>query len=156
MAEPQIERPRILVLNGPNLNFLGRRAPIYGTTTLAEVEASMQAAAARLGVVVDFRQSNSEGVLIDAAQEAMDHFEAVILNPAGFTTTSVALRDSMSMLSVPVIELHLTNIHAREVWRHSSYFSTMATTVIMGAGVHGYVLALEHAAYLTGIRSPLS
>jgi 3-dehydroquinate dehydratase-2 len=88
-------------------------------------------------------------VLIDAAQEAMDNFEAVILNPAGFTSTSIALRDSMSMLPVPVIEVHITNIHAREPWRHMSYFSTMATAIVMGAGTHGYELALEHAAFLT-------
>lgn len=156
MANALSGRPRILVLNGPNLNFLGRREPIYGTTTLPEVEASMHEAAERLGVLVDFRQSNSESVLIDAAQEAMDDFEAVVLNPAGFTTTSVALRDSMSMLSVPVIELHLTNIHAREPWRHTSYFSSLATTVIMGAGAHGYILALEHAAYLTHNSSPVA
>ncbi|HEY5319549.1 MAG TPA: type II 3-dehydroquinate dehydratase [Galbitalea sp.] len=149
MADSSSIRPRILVLNGPNLNYLGRREPIYGTVTLDEVEASMHEAAERLGVTVDFRQSNSEGVLIDAAQEAMDNFEAVILNPAGFTSTSIALRDSMSMLPVPVIEIHITNIHARETWRHMSYFSTMATAIVMGAGTHGYVLALEHAAYLT-------
>lgn len=144
-------RPSVLILNGPNLNFLGTRQPdIYGHDTLAEVQGQVVAEAARLGLATDFRQSNSEGVIIDAAQEAMNHFDAVIINPAGLTFTSVALRDSLAMLSVPVIELHITNIMAREEYLHHSYISPIATAIIMGAGTHGYALALQQVAHIMG------
>lgn len=141
----------ILVLNGPNLNFLGRREPaLYGSVTLAQVHEALDRAAGRRGTTIDFRQSNSEGVLIDAVQEAMTEFDAVIINPGGLTHTSVALRDALAMLPVPVIEVHITNVHAREEFRHHSYVSGVATTVIVGAGTNGYLLALDQVLTLLG------
>ncbi|GAB3033301.1 hypothetical protein GCM10027052_08180 [Parafrigoribacterium mesophilum] len=138
-------KSRVLVLNGPNLNFLGRREPdIYGSVTLAQVSESLSQAGERCGVAVDFRQSNSESVLIDAAQEAMSDFDAVIINAGGLSHSSVSLRDALAMLSVPVVEVHITNIHAREQFRHHSYVSEVARAVIVGAATNGYLLALEH------------
>ena len=139
------ERPRrVLLLHGPNLNLLGRREPeVYGTTTLADVDARAREIGAELGLEVDARQSNHEGVLIDAVQEAMTDFDAVVINPGGFTHTSVALRDALAALSVPVIEVHISNVHAREPFRDHSYVSPIATAIIAGAGVLGYELALR-------------
>jgi 3-dehydroquinate dehydratase, type II len=141
----KIRQPRVLVLNGPNLNFLGRREPaIYGSVTLAEVSESLRRVAEHRGVIVDCRQSNSEAVLIDAAQEAMSEFDAVIVNAGGLSHSSVSLRDALAMIPVPVVEVHVTNIHAREEFRHHSYISDVAKAVIVGAGTNGYLLALEH------------
>jgi 3-dehydroquinate dehydratase II len=139
------ERPcRVLLLHGANLNLLGRREPdVYGTTTLAEVDARARALGAELGLEVDARQSNHEGALIDAVQEAMTAFEAVVINPGGYTHTSVALRDALAALPVPVVEVHISNVHAREPFRDNSYVSPVATAVIAGAGVLGYELALR-------------
>jgi 3-dehydroquinate dehydratase-2 len=139
------ERPRrVLLLHGPNLNLLGRREPeVYGTTTLADVDARARALGAELGLEVDARQSNHEGALIDAVQEAMTDFGAVVINPGGYTHTSVALRDALAALSVPVVEVHISNVHAREPFRDHSYVSPVATAVIAGAGVLGYELALR-------------
>jgi 3-dehydroquinate dehydratase II len=140
-----MQQPRVLVLNGPNLNFLGRREPaLYGSVTLAQVSESLSRVAEQRGVAVDFRQSNSEAVLIDAVQEAMSDFDAVIVNAGGLSHSSVSLRDALAMLSVPVVEVHVTNIHAREEFRHHSYVSGVAKAVIVGAGTNGYLLALEH------------
>jgi 3-dehydroquinate dehydratase-2 len=138
-------RPRrVLLLHGPNLNLLGRREPeVYGTTTLADVDARARALGAELGLEVDARQSNHEGALIDAVQEAMTDFGAVVINPGGYTHTSVALRDALAALSVPVVEVHISNVHAREPFRDHSYVSPVATAVIAGAGVLGYELALR-------------
>ena len=136
--------PRVLVLHGPNLNLLGRREPeVYGTTTLAEVDARCATLAAELGLEVDARQSNHEGVLIDAVQEAMTAFDAVVINPGGLTHTSVALRDALAAVPVPVVEVHLSNVHAREAFRAHSYVSPVATAVVAGAGALGYELALR-------------
>jgi 3-dehydroquinate dehydratase-2 len=139
------ERPRrVLLLHGPNLNLLGRREPgVYGTATLADVDARARETGAELGLEVDARQSNHEGVLIDAVQEAMTDFDAVVINPGGFTHTSVALRDALLALPVPVVEVHISNVHAREPFRAHSYVSPIATAVIAGAGVLGYELALR-------------
>jgi 3-dehydroquinate dehydratase II len=135
----------ILVLNGPNLNFLGRREPhLYGSTTLAEVQQSLADEAHRHGIDVDFRQTNSEAVLIDAVQEAMVAFDGVIINAGGLSHTSIALRDALAMIPVPIVEVHVTNIHAREEFRHHSFVSEVASAVIVGAGTYGYSLALEH------------
>lgn len=143
----------VLMLSGPNLNFLGLRQPeIYGHDTLSDIERLVDAEARRLGLSVDFRQSNSEAALIDAAQEAMSRFDAVVINPAGLTFSSVALRDSLAMLPVPVVELHITNVMAREEYLHHSLISAIATTIIMGAGINGYVLALDHVRQLTLAR----
>lgn len=138
------EQTRVLVLHGPNLNLLGRREPeIYGTTTLADVDARCAAVAAGLGFEVDCRQSNHEGVLVDAVQEAMTGVGAVVINPGGLTHTSIALRDALAALPVPVVEVHISNVHAREAFRSHSYVSAVATAVIAGAGVLGYELALR-------------
>lgn len=140
---------RVLLLNGPNLDLLGRREPsIYGTTTLKDLETVCHETAAGLGLEVDFRQSNSEGALVDYIHEAMDYFDAVIINPAGYTHTSVAIRDALAALEVPVIELHMSNVHKREEFRHHSCVSGVATAIIVGAGEHGYSLALTHVSHL--------
>ena len=139
----------LLVLNGPNLNLLGTREPaVYGATTLADVEAMCREAGTRLGFAVDCRQSNHEGVLIDAIHEAGRAFAAgtqagVVLNAGAYTHTSVALHDAIKGAAVPVIELHISNVHAREAFRHHSWISPVAAGIIVGFGVDGYVLALE-------------
>lgn len=137
----------VLVLNGPNLNRLGKRQPeVYGHTTLADVEASVRDLARDLGVDIEFRQSNHEGDLIDWAHEAADNDWAVIINPGGFTHTSVALRDALAEVSDGrgFVEVHISNVHARETFRHHSYLSPIAKGVIAGLGVKGYELALRY------------
>ena len=146
--------PTVLVLNGPNLNLLGTREPeVYGSDTLADVERLCRQAAGRLGLDVDFRQSNSEGVLIDAVQEARTRCVAIVLNPAGYSHTSIALMDALAACDLPVVEVHLSNIHKREPFRHLSYVSRVADAVLAGCGAHGYVLALEHVAALLARRA---
>ncbi|MFJ8676851.1 type II 3-dehydroquinate dehydratase [Streptomyces sp. NPDC093589] len=139
----------VLVLNGPNLNLLGLREPaIYGHDTLADVEALCHATAAEHGLLADVRQSNHEGVLIDAVQEARTAHRGIVINPAGYSHTSVALRDALAAADVPIVEVHLSNIHRREEFRHFSYVSGVADAVICGVGAHGYALALAHLARL--------
>lgn len=139
--------PRILVLHGPNLNLLGRREPeIYGRTTLADIHAGMEARGRAAGVQIESYQSNSEGELIDRVQAAAaEGIEFIIVNPAGYSHTSVALRDAFAAVAIPFIEVHLSNIHAREAFRQHSYFSDLAVGVICGLGAQGYELALEAA-----------
>ena len=135
---------RVYVLNGPNLNLLGVREPaIYGRETLADVRAACEAAGARLGLAVEFRQSNHEGRLVDWVQEARTEAAGIVINPAGLTHTSVALMDALAASELPVVEVHVSNIHRREGFRHHSYVSLVATGVIAGLGTQGYVLALE-------------
>lgn len=135
-----------MVLNGPNLNLLGTREPhIYGHETLDDVKALCQKRAGALGCQVDFRQSNHEGTLVDWIQEARNGYAALVINPAGYTHTSVAIHDALKILTVPVIELHLSNIHQREDWRHHSYVSLAARGSIMGFGSLGYRLAIDAA-----------
>lgn len=135
---------RIFVLNGPNLNMLGRREPgIYGAKTLEDIEADCQVAGKRLGLAVDFRQTNIEGVLVDWIQEAADKADGIVINPGAYTHTSVAIQDAIRAGGKPVIEVHLSNIFAREEFRHHSYVSPVAAGVICGLGPQGYVLALE-------------
>lgn len=137
---------KIYVLNGPNLNRLGKRQPeIYGSTTLADVEQRLRALAGDR-VELIFRQSNHEGELIDAVHEAADNGAAVIINPGGFTHTSVALRDALAEISdaAGFIEVHISNVHAREEFRHHSYLTPIAIGVIAGLGIDGYELALEY------------
>jgi 3-dehydroquinate dehydratase-2 len=134
----------VFVLNGPNLNMLGKREPdIYGATTLPEIEAACRNAAKALDLEVDFRQTNQEGVLVDWLQEAAEKAKGVIVNPGAYTHTSVALRDAVKGAGVPVIEVHLSNIFARESFRHHSHVSPVAVGVICGFGPKGYLLALE-------------
>lgn len=137
---------KILVINGPNLNRLGKRQPeVYGTTTLSDVEALITAHAASLGLEVECRQSNHEGDLLDWAHEAADNGWGVIINPGAFTHTSVALRDALAEVAdgTGFVEVHISNVHAREEFRHHSYLSPIARGVIVGLGVRGYLLALD-------------
>jgi 3-dehydroquinate dehydratase-2 len=135
--------PLILVLNGPNLNLLGAREPeVYGTGTLDELETLCAETAEGLGIAIDFRQSNIEGELISWVQEARGRAAGLIINPAGYSHTSIALMDAVLTLDIPVIEVHLSNIHKREAFRHESYMSRAADGVICGLGFAGYRLAL--------------
>jgi 3-dehydroquinate dehydratase II len=145
---------RVYVLNGPNLNLLGVREPgIYGRETLADVRAACEAAGARLGLDIDFRQSNHEGQLIDWVHEARTGAAGIVINPAGLTHTSVALMDALAASDLPVVEVHISNVHRRESFRHLSYVSLVATGVIAGLGTQGYVLALEAMARLVQPRA---
>ncbi|SFO26870.1 3-dehydroquinate dehydratase [Cohaesibacter marisflavi] len=134
----------LYVLNGPNLNLLGLREPgIYGATTLKDIEEMCKEKAAAMGWSIVFRQSNHEGELIDWIQEAREYARGIIFNPAAYTHTSVAFQDAIRAVSLPVIEVHLSNIHARESFRHHSYVSPAALGVICGLNAKGYVLAIE-------------
>ncbi|HZC54788.1 MAG TPA: type II 3-dehydroquinate dehydratase [Xanthobacteraceae bacterium] len=144
----------VYVLNGPNLNLLGTREPhIYGRSTLADVEKLCQATARHYGLAVVFRQSNHEGQIIDWIQEARAEKAAgLILNPAGFTTTSIAILDALMTMEAPVIEIHISNIHAREEFRHNSYISKVARAVVCGFGIEGYALAITGLARMIGAK----
>jgi 3-dehydroquinate dehydratase II len=134
----------VLILNGPNLNMLGVREPeIYGRETLADIDAACKQKAKALGLTVDFRQSNSEAELVTWIQEARGTHDAVVINAGALTHTSVALLDALSILDVPIIELHLSNIYAREDFRHRSFIAPAASGVICGFGAAGYELALD-------------
>lgn len=145
---------RILVLHGPNLNLLGQREPeTYGSLTLTEIEDRMAQVAAELGVLVICRQSNHEGVLVDWLQGAAgERFGAVVLNPGAYTHTSLALRDAMRAIALPVVEVHLSNLYGREEFRRHSWTSGVACGVIMGLGADSYLLGLRAAAHLA--RTP--
>ena len=135
---------RVLVLNGPNLNMLGTREPgTYGTETLAQIEKMVKAEGKALGLTVTARQSNHEGELVTWIQEALGNFEAIVINPAAYSHTSDAIHDALRAVGLPVIEVHLSNIYAREPFRHHSYVSPVATGVICGLGSAGYRLALR-------------
>ncbi len=139
----------IHVLNGPNLNLLGEREPeTYGTATLADVEADCRVAADEFDLGLLFRQTNAEHELIDWIHEARREAAAIIINPAAYTHTSIALLDALSACSLPVIEVHISNIHRREPFRARSYVSKAATAVLAGFGTHGYILAIRHVARL--------
>ena len=137
----------VLVLNGPNLNLLGEREPeVYGSATLADVEALCREAATASGLVVDFRQSNHEGVLIDWVQEGRVGIAGLVINAAGYTHTSVALRDALSTCRVPRVEVHISDIHAREPFRHHSYLADVCDHHVIGRGVQGYAEAITWVA----------
>lgn len=139
----------VLVVNGPNLNLLGKREPgLYGHTTLEEIEARMKALGLDLGLKLEFVQSNSEGVLVDAVQAAAGRAAAIIINAAAYTHTSIALRDAIKAVGLPTVEVHLSNIHAREEFRQTSLTAPVCRGVIAGFGAEGYLLALRAVASL--------
>lgn len=141
------QRPRLLVLHGPNLNLLGTREPNhYGQTTLADINLALAERAATANVDLESFQSNHEGALIERVHAAREQgVRFIIINPAAYTHTSVALRDALAAVAIPFIEVHLSNVHAREAFRQHSYFSDLAIGVICGLGSEGYLLALEYA-----------
>jgi 3-dehydroquinate dehydratase-2 len=144
----------IYVLNGPNLNLLGQRQPdIYGRNTLADVEVLCRRRAKHYGLEVTFRQSNHEGDIVDSLQEARHDACGVIINPGAFTHTSVAILDAIIATELPVIEVHISNIHAREEFRRHSYVSTVAKAVLCGFGIEGYGLAIDGLAALLGVKA---
>ncbi|MVA76075.1 type II 3-dehydroquinate dehydratase [Auraticoccus sp. F435] len=144
-----MDAPIVTVLNGPNLNLLGTREPaVYGTATLADVERLCASTCAELGLRLEFAQSNSEGGLVDLVQACRGRSAGLVLNAAGYTHTSVALRDAVVAAELPMVEVHLSNVHAREEFRRHSYLSDIASGVIVGCGVLGYQFALQRIAAL--------
>jgi len=138
---------RLLLLNGPNLNLLGTRQPeVYGSTTLAEIEARVREVAAESGLDVRSVQSNHEGALVDAIQSAREDCAGIVINPAAYSHTSIAIADALRSVELPVAEVHLSNIHAREEFRHHSYVSAVAEMVVAGAGPAGYDMAVRYLA----------
>ncbi len=144
-----MSNPVIAVLNGPNLNMLGLREPlVYGPDTLEDVEQLCMDVALELGVAIDFRQTNSEGELITWVQQCRGRVAGIVINPAGYTHTSIALMDALLSADLPVIEVHISNIHRREEFRHHSYVSKVAQGVLCGFGIRGYAMALTAMAEL--------
>jgi 3-dehydroquinate dehydratase-2 len=142
---------KILFLNGPNLNMLGQREPeIYGHATLADIEADVRKRAEKSGTEVEFRQSNSEGDLVTWIQQSKGRFEAIVINAAAYTHTSIALRDAIAFAGTPTIEIHLSNVHAREEFRHRSLIAPVCRGQIVGFGAYSYILALQAAVNING------
>ena len=142
--EKPVKNPNILVIHGPNLNMLGKREPeLYGQTTLDDINSSLKKQGEKLGLTVETFQSNHEGELVEKIQSAMDGCHGIIINPAAYTHTSVAVRDALLLLSVPIIEVHLSNIYKREPFRHRSMIADIAAAQISGFGMIGYGLALN-------------
>ena len=147
--------PVIFVLNGPNLNLLGKRQPdIYGSETLADVEADCRRVAGEIGLAVEFRQTNAESELIDWIHEARDKAAGIVINPAALTHTSVAVRDALAACECPILEVHISNIHRREEFRHHSFVSGVVTGVVCGFGTQGYGFALQRIAQLVKSAKP--
>lgn len=148
--------PHVLVLHGPNLNLLGLREPKhYGLSTLDDINRALIARGTAAHALVETFQSNHEGILVDRIHQALrDHVDFIVINPAAYTHTSVALRDALAGVAIPYVEVHLSNVHARETFRHQSYFSDLAVGVICGLGAHGYELALEYALRHLENRTP--
>ena len=135
---------KVLVVNGPNLNMLGRREPtIYGSESLADVESRLNGAANELEVTLDFFQSNHEGAIIDRLHEAFGNYDGIIINPGAFTHYSYAIRDAFAAIKIPFVEIHISNIHTRETFRHTSVLAALAIGQISGLGIYGYELALK-------------
>jgi len=144
---------RVLFLNGPNLNLLGQREPdVYGHTSLADIEAEVRKRASSLGIKVEFHQTNLEGELVDWVQRAKGKFDVIVLNAAAYTHTSIALRDAISAVGIPTIEIHLSNIHAREKFRHKSLIAPVCLGQISGFGKKSYLLALEACVDVIGTQ----
>jgi 3-dehydroquinate dehydratase-2 len=140
---------KILFLNGPNLNLLGQREPeVYGRETLADIEAAVRERAGQLKVKIDFRQSNVEGELVDWIQQAKGKFDVIVLNAAAYTHTSIALRDAIAAVGVPTIEIHLSNVHAREKFRQKSLIAPVCCGQIIGFGAKSYILAVEASVHV--------
>ena len=135
---------KILVIHGPNLNMLGKREPeIYGRKGLEEIDTELKALGEDLGLEVDTFQSNHEGVIVDEIQQAVGKYHGIVINPAAYSHSSIAIRDALAMLDVPIVEIHLSNINKRETFRHESMIADIVTARIAGFGSHGYLLALE-------------
>ncbi|MHB8523345.1 MAG: type II 3-dehydroquinate dehydratase [Limisphaerales bacterium] len=146
---------KILFLNGPNLNLVGSREPaVYGNVTLAEIENLVAARAAKLGAQVEFRQTNQEGELVTWIQQAVGKYDVLVLNAAAYTHTSIAIRDAVLAVGIPTIEVHLSNIHAREEFRHKSLIAPVCRGQIIGFGATSYILAIDAALSLNHIKSP--
>jgi 3-dehydroquinate dehydratase-2 len=147
--EKKVTRQKILVIHGPNLNMLGKREPdIYGCQTLAEINAGLTARANKLELELETFQSNYEGQIVEKIQQAHDSFDGILINPAAYTHTSVAIRDALAMLDIPVVEIHLSNIKKREAFRHISLITDIVQAHISGFGPHGYILALDGLAQI--------
>lgn len=145
------DMPHVEVINGPNLNLLGQRQPeIYGKETLGDLRDMCQQAARDLGVTLGFHQSNHEGVIVDLIQNAREHAAGIVINPAAYSHSSVAILDALNAFDGPVVEVHISNIHRREAFRHHSFVSQRADAVIAGCGLSGYVFALQQLAALLG------
>jgi len=142
--EKSKDRPRILVIHGPNLNMLGKReTDIYGKSTIDEINADLIKTGENAGLLVETFQSNHEGAIVEKIQQAVENHSGLIINPAAFTHTSIAIRDALLLLDIPVIEVHISNIYKREPFRHTSMISDVATAIISGFGKHGYTMALK-------------
>ena len=145
---------KILVLNGPNLNLLGQREPgVYGNTTLVQIEATLQQKASQLGVQMNFRQSNHEGQLVEWIQGAKGTYDAIVINAAAYTHTSIAIRDAISAVGVPTVEVHLSNIHARESFRHHSVIAAVCQGQVCGFGPYSYLLGFQAAVNIIGNKN---
>lgn len=151
MGKTKKSVPRVLVVHGPNLNMLGLREPeVYGRTRLTDIDAQLAAIGGQLGIDVTAFQSNHEGAIVDKIQASVGNIDGLIINPAAYTHTSIAIRDAIVVLSVPIIEVHISNIHKREAFRHRSLLADVVTGQIVGLGVNGYYLALRAIADTVG------
>ena len=151
----EVEPKSILVIHGPNLNMLGQREPeTYGRTTLSDIDEELKKLGQQWGLAVTTFQSNHEGAIVDAIQQAVGRLAGLIINPAAYTHTSVAIRDALLILKIPIVEVHISNIHRRDAFRHHSFMADVSTGQIVGLGINGYYLALRAMADLVGAAKP--